>query len=455
LLAESLTLAVIAGALGLLIARSILQLIVAVQPGGVARIDEVALDPRALAASFAFCLLTAALVGLAPALTLGRRATGPASAGFRRALVAAEFAMAIVLLAGAGLFLRSLWNLQGLDPGFRADRILMLAVSAPQTGFYEPALARIGGLPGVESVAIVSNMFTRTSSEAQVAAEGAPPVPIQMRSDEISDGFFRTVGTPLLRGRFFVPGDGVKPPKVAIVNDILARRLWPNQDPVGRRFRIGGSPWFTVVGVVRDMRRQGLEFEPIAQMFEPLAQNSSRRFALLVRTAADNPLSLAPAVEAAIHEVAANAFAYGINTVERELAEHLAPRRLQTTLVAAFSLMALLIAAIGIYGLVQYSVTARTREIGIRIAIGARAETIFGLILREGMTLGLSGLVVGLIAALVLNRFASTLLFGVSASDPLTFLAVSGILLAVAAIACYFPARRAMKLDPVRALRFE
>lgn len=455
LLAESLTLAVVAGGFGLLIAGVIVRLVLAFRPGDLARLDEVALDPRALAASFALCLLTAALVGLAPAASLGQRVTGPAGRGLRRALVAGEFALAIVLLTAAGLFLRSLWNLEGVDPGFRPERILSVSAAAPRTGFYDPALARIAALPGVESAAIVSNMFTSSTSAPMVAAEGSPGIRMTFRGDEISDGFFQTVGTPLLRGRFFQPGDGARPPKVAIVNETLARRLWPAHDPVGRRFRIAGGDWIAVVGVARDMRRQGPESEPIAQMFEPLAQNPGRLIEILVRASNDNPLALAPSVQAAVYEVNKSVHLYGVNTLERRLAGYLSPRRLQTTLVAAFSVMALLIAAIGIYGLVQYSVTARTREIGIRIAIGARAGTIFGLVLREGLSLGLIGTVLGVIAALALNRFAATLLFGVSATDPLTLLAVSGILLAVTAVACFFPARRAMKLDPVTALRLE
>jgi putative ABC transport system permease protein len=203
------------------------------------------------------------------------------------------------------------------------------------------------------------------------------------------------------------------------------------------------------------MRRQGPEAEPIAQMFEPLAQNPPRGHVILVRSVAANPLLLAPAVEAAVHEVSKSAPVYGITTAERQLADYLAPRRLQTTLVAAFSAMALLIAAIGIYGLVQYSVTARTREIGIRVAVGAPAGEIFLLILREGMTLGVVGLCVGMLAALALSRAGASLLYGVSATDPATFLAVAGVLLTVAAGACYFPARRAMKLDPVKAVRVD
>ncbi len=459
LLAESLTLATIAGVLGILLADGILRAIILWRPAGLERLDTISLDLRALAASALFCLVCAALVGLAPAFTLGRRVSGPVGRGLRRSLVAAEFAIAIVLLTGAGLLLRSLWSLQSVDHGFRTDRVLVVAAAAPSAGFYEPALARIQALPGVETAAIASDLFTASAGVAPIAAEGAEPEPVRFRSDEVSDGFFRTIGAPLVRGRFFSPGDGRGEPKVALVNETMARRLWPTSDPIGRRFRAGigaaAGPWFTVVGVVRDIRRQGPEAEPIAQMFEPLAQNPPRGHVILVRSVGPNPLALAPAVEAAVHEVSKLAPVYGITTAERQLADYLAPRRLQTTLVVAFSAMALLIAAIGIYGLVQYSVTARTREIGIRVAIGSPAGQIFFLILREGMTLGFAGLCVGMLAALALSRAGASLLYGISATDPLTFLAVAAVLLTVAAAACYFPARRAMKLDPVRALRLD
>ena len=230
-------------------------------------------------------------------------------------------------------------------------------------------------------------------------------------------------------------------------------------DPVGKRFILGaadsGGPWFTVVGVVGDMRRQGLEKEPIAQMFEPLAQNPSRRAILLVRTSLSDPLKLAGAVQAAVRRVEKYAPLYVVTTLENRLGDFLTERRFQTSLLIGFSAVALLMAAIGIYGLVQYSVAMRTREIGVRIAIGAQAGAIFRMVIGEGLKLSLTGLVIGLVVAIWLGEAVSSLLFGVTATDPATFMTVSLLLTAVATAACYFPARRAMKIEPVVALREE
>ena len=239
----------------------------------------------------------------------------------------------------------------------------------------------------------------------------------------------------------------------------MVRRLWPGRDPVGQRFKLGPAdsdrPWFTVVGVVGDMRRQGLENEPIPQMFEPLAQNPSRLATLLVRTSTDDPLKMVGTFQAAVHRVEKRAPLYGITTLQTRLGAFLTQRRFQTSLLIAFSIIALLMAAIGIYGLIQYSITRRTREIGIRMAVGAQAGDIFRMIIGEGMKLSLTGLALGLVGALLLGQAGSSLLFGVTATDPLTFAAVSALLTAVALAACYFPARRAMKVEPLMALRQE
>ncbi len=235
--------------------------------------------------------------------------------------------------------------------------------------------------------------------------------------------------------------------------------MWPGHDPVGRRFKLGsgdsGSPWFTVVGVVGDMRRQGLEKEPIAQMFQPLAQNPPRRAILLVRSSLADPLSIAGAVQAAVRSVEKYAPVYGVTTLENQIDASLAERRFQTSLLIGFAVAAMLMAAIGVYGLIQYSITMRTHEIGIRMAVGAPAAGIFRMILGEGLKLSLTGVALGLIGAQWLSRAGSSLLFGVTPEDPLTFSAVSILLIAVGAAACCFPARRAMKVEPVVALRQE
>jgi predicted permease len=263
----------------------------------------------------------------------------------------------------------------------------------------------------------------------------------------------------LLRGRFFSVEDGPDSPPVAIVNNAMARRLWPGSDAVGKRFTLGpgdsNGPWLTIVGVVADMRRQGLESEPNPQMFEPLAQNPSRLATLLIRTSVDDPLKMVGTLEAAVRRVEKHAPLYGVTTLEQRLGAYLTPRRFQTSLVVGFSAVALLLAAIGIYGLIQHSIVTRTQEIGLRIAVGAQAGDIFRMIIGEGLTLSLTGLVLGLVGALWVGQAGSSLLFGVTATDPLTLTAVSLLLTAVAMAACYFPARRAMKVDPIVALQQE
>jgi predicted permease len=479
LLTESVLLAVLSGLAGLLVAGAGIRVILAIKPADLPRLNEVGLDPRVLGWSLALCLLTGILVGLAPAITTGRRnsrpsggrgiAGGVAARGIRRALVVTEFALAIVLLVGAGLLVRSLWSVQNIDLGFKAERILSVQLATPtftpvarRADFYNRVLEQIESLPGVERAGIIENFFINGGAEQVLTTEGTTGTVserLRFRSDEVSGGFFKTLGTPLLRGRFFSAEDGPDAPRVAIVNDAMARRLWPGRDPVGRRFKPGSGDsdrvWFTVVGVVGDMRRQGLENEPAPQMFVPLAQDPSRLATLLIRTSLDEPLRMAGAVQSAVHRVEKHAPVYGIATLESRLGAFLTQRRFQTSLLIGFSAVALLMAAIGIYGLIQYSVTARAHEIGIRLAVGAQTGDVFRMIIREGLQLSLTGLALGLGGALWLGRAGSSLLFGVSPTDPLTFAAVSVLLMAVAAAACFFPARRAMKIEPVAALRRE
>jgi predicted permease len=481
LLAESLTLAVLSGLLGMLAALAGIRIILAVKPGGLARLNDVGLDPQALGWALALCLLTGILVGLAPAVTAARRNLRPSgleggrgiSGGvgtrrIRHALVTTQFALAIILLVGAGLLVRSLWSVENVDPGFKPERILSVQLSTPafstaqRVNFYTRVFEEVESLPGVVSAGMIGDLFIGGNPEQTITIEGdgrTVAERLRFRRDEVSEDFFRTVATPLLRGRHFSFTDGPGSGRVAMVNDAMARRLWPGRDPVGRRFRLSpgdsDSPWFTVVGVVGDMRRQGLENAPVPQMFEPLAQNPSRLETLLVRTSADDPLKMAGAVQAAVRRVERHAPLYGVTTLENRLGGFLAQRRFQTLLLIGFSIVALLMAAIGIYGLIQYSVTTRTREIGIRLALGAEAGEIFRMIIREGLKLSLTGLVLGLVGALWLGQAGSSLLFGVASTDPLTIVAVSLLLTVVAAAACFLPARHAMKVEPITALRRE
>jgi putative ABC transport system permease protein len=383
--------------------------------------------------------------------------------------VVGEFALAIVLLVGAGLLVRSWRYVTDIDPGFRPERVLVVNITAPptfsvpaqRTDLYHRVLEQIQAVPGVESAGIIDDLFTGNPREQALTVErdaGTVSERLLFTRDEVSADFFRTLGTPSLRGRVFSIGDRPEAPRVAIINDALARRSWPGQDPVGRRFKLGpqdpDGPWYTVVGVVGNMRRQGLEREALPQMFVSLAQNhASRNVDLFIRTSSDDPLAMAGALRAAVGRVEKSAAISGVAPLEQQLGTYLTQRRFQTGLLTGFSVVALLMAAVGIYGLIQYSVATRTQEIGLRMALGAEAGHIFRMMIGEGLTLSLTGLALGLVGAWWLGLAGSSLLFGVTASDPLTFTTVSLLLTAVATAACYFPARRAMTVDPIVALR--
>ncbi|WP_321475852.1 ABC transporter permease [uncultured Paludibaculum sp.] len=482
LLTEGILLAAVSGLFGSLLAVAGIRLIRAFGPDNLARLNEISLDLRVLGCALAISVLAGTLVGLAPAMTTLRRdlrpsgeeggrsvSGGTATRRIRRALVVADFALAIVLLAGAGLLVRSWWYVNSIDPGFRPERVLVMELSAPPA-FHVPAqradlnrrvLEAIQAVPGVESAGIIGDLFIANSREQVVTverADGTASERLRFTSDEVSADFFKTIGTPLLRGRFFSIGDGPDAPPVAIINDAMARRSWPEHDPVGRRFKLGprasGLPWYTVVGVVADMRRQGLEREPFPQVFVSLAQSPPpRNVDLFIRTSSSDPLTMAGALRAAVSRVEKNAPVSGVASLEQQLGTYLAQRRFQTSLLTGFSIAALLMAAVGIYGLIQYSIATRTQEIGIRMAVGAQAGAIFRMILGEGLKLSLTGLMFGLLGAVWLGQAGSSLLFGVTSTDPLTFVVMSLLLIAVAVAACCFPARSAMKIEPIVALR--
>ena len=481
LLTESVVLGAVSGLAGTLLALVGIDLIRAFGPGNLPRLNEVSLDLRVLGLALAMSLLAGILVGLTPAITVMRRDLRPSAEGggrsvsggtssrrIRRALVVAEFALAIVLLVGAGLLVRSWWHVNNIDPGFRPDRVLVMNITAPPTfsvpaqwtDLYHRVLEQIQAVPGVESDGIIDDLFTGNPREQALTLErdaGTVSERLLFTRDEISADFFRTLGTPLLGGRFFSIGDRPEAPRVAIINDALARHSWPGQDPVGRRFKLGpqdsDGPWYTVVGVVGNMRRQGLERDALPQMFVSLAQNPpSRNMDLFIRTSSDDPLAMAGALRAAVGRVEKNVAISGVAPLEHQLGTYLTQRRFQTGLLTGFSVVALLMAAVGIYGLI-HSVATRTQEIGLRMAIGAQRGDIFRMMIGEGLTLSLTGVALGLVGAWWLGRAGSSLLFGVRASDPLTFMTVSLLLTAAAAAACYFPARRAMTVDPIVALR--
>ena len=481
LLTESVLLSVVSGLIGTLLAFGGIRLIRAFGTRSLPRLNQADVDLRVLGWALAISLLAGILVGLGPAITTlrrnlrcygeegGRTVTGGAAIRkIRGALVVAEFGLAIIVLVGAGLLLRSWWHIRSIDLAFMPQRVLMMELNAPLTfsasaqrsDLYHRILEQLQAVPGVESVGIIGDMFIGNPGERLITVDdGDETVSDRLRltRDEVSPDFFKTLGTPLLRGRFFSIGDGPDAPRVAIINDALARRAWRSRDPIGGRFKLGprdsDGPWYTVVGVVGDMRRQAPEREPVLQIFEPLAQNPPRGVDLFIRTLSDDPLAIAGALRAAVHRVEKHAPVYGVTPLEAQVGLFLAQRRFQTSLLTGFAIVSLLMAAVGIYGLIQYSIATRTQEIGLRIAIGAQRGDIFRMIISEGLTLSLTGLGLGLVAAWWLGRAASSLLFGVTATDRLTFVTVSLLLTAVAVVACYFPARRAMAVDPIVALR--
>lgn len=481
LLTEGFLLAGAAGMAGALLAFAAIELIRSFGPADLPRLNEVSLDLRVFGWMLAMTVLAGILVGASPAVAALRGDLRPSGAEggrsvsggvgmrrVRRALVVADFALAITLLAGAGLLIRSWWNVNGIHPGFRPERTLAVELSAPMNysisakqDFYHRVLEAVRAIPEVEDAGIIGELFKDNNREEVVTVERQEETAserLQFVGEEISPDFFKAIGTPLLRGRFFSAADRPDSPRVAIINDAMARRSWPGRNPLGKRLKLGppdsAHPWHSVVGVVADMRSQGPEREPFPQMYVPLAQSGPpRNVDLFIRTSSADPLTLAGAVRATVRGVEKNASIAKMATLGQQFGTYFAQRRFQTLLLIGFAIVALIMAAVGIYGLIQYSITTRRQEIGIRLAIGAQSKAIFRMVLAEGLKLSLTGLILGLLGASLLSQAGSGLLFGVPPTDPATLVAVSLLLTAVAVAACCFPARRAMRIQPVEALR--
>jgi hypothetical protein len=315
-------------------------------------------------------------------------------------------------------------------------------------------------VPGVRSAGLVSEVLINGEADAVVTIDdgGATrTLRTRLRRDEASAGYFEALGIPVLRGRLFRESDGAGADRVAVISASLEARLWPESTSVGRRFKFGPidapGPWFTVVGVVGDMRRQGYEAPMAHQMFESVDQNPPRLGTLVVKVMDVDSLELTAAIRAAVRRSAPDVTVYGVQSLDGRLGSLLAMRRMQTALVTAFALFALLLSGMGIYGLIHYTVSLRQKELAIRRAIGATTADVYRLVVGEGLSLGLTGLVVGLLAALALGRLVSRLLFGVRPTDPLTFVVVTALVAFVSIAACYLPARRAARVSPVDALR--
>jgi putative ABC transport system permease protein len=482
MLTESALLSLLGGAVGLLIASWGIRAILSFSPPNIRNLDSVTIDTRVLAFTTVVALLTSLLFGLAPALKIsqaqpgaalkeGRSASGGVSGRrLRSLLLITEFSLTVLLLAGAGLLLRSFSKLQAVDPGFDPAQVLLAQLTPARNGtadqwrvFYQQLSERIAALPGVEAAGLTEEIFRSGNPDGLIAIEGGSPdssatARIPFSEDVISEGFFQTLRAPLRKGRFFNAQDNQAAVRVTIINETMARRFWPGEDALGKRFKLGPAqstnPWLTVVGVVGDMRRQSLERQPIAQIFQPYLQSSARRLILLIRTTGE-PIHLAPVVRSEIRALDKTVLVNGIATLESQLDQRVAERRFQTWLLALFSALALLLAAVGIYGLMSYTVTQSTREFGIRMALGAQPRDLVRLVIGHGLVLSATGVVIGLVAAFALTRVLAGLLFGVTTTDPTTFLVAPLVLLLVALLACFVPARRATKVDPMVALRHE
>jgi putative ABC transport system permease protein len=483
LLSESLLIALLGGAFGVLTGRWMLDGLLALAPENIPQLSRVSLNLTVLLFTLGVSVLTSVLCGLLPALQASRtdlqtalKEGGRSTAGAgrdvtRKTLLVVEVSLALVLLVGAGLLVRSMAQLLRVDPGFNPDRLLTMKAVLPPPAydderrrvFFDECLRRVSALPGVQSAAITFSLPIDGSnwySDFIAANKPIPPRPELPNSamTPVSANYFETMGIRLLKGRAFTSADRADSAPVVVINETLARRIWPGEDPIGKRLKEGRAesqmPWREVVGVVSDVKLNGVERETPMQTYLPLAQRPNPFFGLVVRTAGD-PLQLAATVERTMHSVDKDLPVFGIRSMDQLLGNSMAQRRLTLTLLVSFAVLALLLAAVGIYGVISYSVRQRTHELGIRMALGARTVDVLKLILAQGLKLTLLGVVIGLGAAFALTRWMETLLFNVRPTDPLTFTLIAAVLSLVALFACWIPARRATKVDPMIALRYE
>ena len=487
LLTESVLLSLLGGGAGLLLALWGTDALKSIVPGNIPRLDESGIDLRVLSFTMLVSFLTGIIFGLAPALQAsrldlneslkeGERGSTGSRHRLRGALVIGEIAVALVLLIGAGLMLKSLWRLQSVDTGFDTKNLLTMQLSytaRPDEGskavsFFKGLEERLKGLPGVEAVACSSGAPFLGAAEDSFWVEGRPqtkPTDEMMAvAYTITPGYFRTMGINLKRGRYLTEQDRADTQHVVVIDESLAEKYFPNEDPLGKRLTNGPDfPVYEIVGIVEHVKHYGLDGEvpvepqyylPLEQFPEKYIPNIVGRMGLLVRTSGD-PLSLIGAVRQQVLAADSKQPVFNARTMEQVINESIAPRRFAMLLLTIFAGVALLLAAVGIYGVMSYSVTQRTHEVGVRIALGATVPDILKLIVGQGMLLVVAGVGIGLLVALGLTRLMSSLLYGVSTTDPVTFVTLSLLLSAVAFIACYIPARRATNVDPMVALRYE
>ena len=460
---ESGLLVVGAAVVGLALALVGVRTLQAAAPPGIPRLDELQLDARVLIFTGSVSILGGLLFAIVPAWKTSRSDPADAlkqggrtgSEGLRlsrarRTFVVVECALAVALLAGAGLLLKSFMRVETVNPGFEGKQVLLVRVTSARLS--REMIDRIATLPGVQAVGAIGS-FEPRNPDIAITAEGQPSLRAPLASERVTAGFFQAMSVPLRKGRHFTEED--RRANVAIINETMAKTFWPQEDPIGRRFKRGASestsPWMTVVGVVGDMRRRGLERDVVSEFYERETEPSME---LAIRTTID-PLGHVASLRQVIRSFDEHAVVGRVTTVENHLEELGAARRFQTWLIAVFAGLGLVLSAIGIYGVMHYAVAQRTHEMGIRIALGAGGSDVLWLVIGEGLRLALIGVAAGLLAALQLTGVMARLLFEVSSTDPAIFAIVPVMLAMVAVLACYLPARRASKVDPIVALRYE
>jgi predicted permease len=484
LLSESAVLSLLGGGLGLLLGAWGVRLILALSPPNIPRLSETGLDLRVFGFALFVSLATGVIFGLAPAwqaskinlaqaLQGGARSGGtPGSHRSLNLLVIAEVALASVLLTGAGLMTQSFLRLQAVDPGFNPQRVAAFDVSLfgekydgqSRTGqFFRDAREGLAKLPGMHSAAAISSLPLGGSENLNhLSIEG---VRFEGREEPITEnrritpGYFETMGVSLLRGRDFSDRDGAQQERVCIINQSIARQFFPGVDPIGKRLKLGrntdNAPWLTIVGVAGDVRGFALEVKPKPQVYSPLDQDTQNEMTFVVRADAAPAASLERAIRAEMKSLDPALPPANFRTIESLVSNAVARPRFSAVLLGLFAATALVLTAIGLYGVVAHATAQRTREIGIRIALGAGGRNVLALVIRQGMWPALLGLAIGLAGALALTRLLTNQLYEVKPTDPLTFVTAAAVLLLVALAACYVPARRATRIDPMTALRYE
>ncbi len=480
LVTESMLLSLLGGTLGLLLASGGISAAKRLSPASIPRLDQVALDYPVLVFTFGLSAITGVLFGLAPALRLSRanlqeclKAGGRIGGAemrnsARSALVVSEVALALVLLSGAGLLVKSFWRLLEVRPGFNPESVLAARINLPAVKYPEPhkqnefvhqLLGRIQGLPGVRETAVSTSIpfsdVTDVGIRIDRRAPGTPESGTAANYYAVTPRYLQAMGIPLMRGRFFTERDTLASQPVVIINEVMARRFFPKEDPIGKRLDISGPTYLReIVGVVGDVKQGGLRASKTPQVYEPFLQKPSNSFNVVLR-AAGNPMHVAEAVRHEVLAIDKEQPVSNVRTMEELVARSVTQDRLSAFLLGLFAALALGLAAIGIYGVMAYLVTQRTHEIGIRIALGAHQRGILRLVLEQSLRMVLLGLGIGLAASLALTRVLGNLLYEVKPSDPLIFIAVFILLLDVALIAAFIPARRASRVDPMVALRYE